>query len=329
MEIALIKSYAQKPWRSPETYQLIEDSLTERWSVTSIDTKNPETLHTFLTEMKKTYGQETFAFNIAEYLNENEKTGFLPVLLEQWDIPHLGSSADVAAIGLDKARTKELLLEKKIPTPRFFVADPISSDMKSQAEKIGYPLIAKPIHEGGHIGIRENSVVHDYNSLEMAINRIFIDHDQSALVEEFITGEEMREFSVGIVDGEKRIHTPIEIDFESMDTTIDILSYEAAQKDLEEIKLVREKSIQDEIIDLANRSFDAIGANDYSRVDLRMDHVRCYVLEINIMPGLGPHSFLPEAIREIHGLEYDQFIQELVAHSITKTEKGRQVKKAA
>ena len=179
-------------------------------------------------------------------------------------------------------------------------------------------MIAKPIQEGGHIGIREDSVVDDYDGLERAINRIYMDQNQSALVEEYIDGEAMREFSVGIVDGEKRIHTPIEIDFESMDTNIDILSYEAAQKDLEEIKLVGEKAIRDEIIDLANRTFAAIGASDYSRVDMRMDQNRCYVLEINIMPGLGPHSFLPEAIQEIHGLEYDGFIQRLVEHSIQR-----------
>ena len=318
MEIALIKSYTQKPWRSPETYQLIEESLTERWHVKSINTKNPGTLHTFLTRMKDACGEDLFVFNIAEYLNENNKTGFLPVLLEQWDVPHLGSSAEVTAIGLDKARSKELLLEAQIPTPRFFVAHPGSSGVKDRAEKIGYPLIAKPIHEGGHIGIREDSIVYDYNSLEMVINRIFRIHNQPALVEEFITGEGMWEFSVGIIDGDVRIFTPIEIDFESMNTNIDILSYEAAQQDLEKIKLVKEKKVRDEIIDLADKTFAAIGASDYSRVDMRMNHSSCYVLEINIMPGLGPHSFLPEATKEIYGLEYDQLIQKLVEHSMQR-----------
>jgi D-alanine-D-alanine ligase len=318
MEIALIKSFDQKPWRSPETYQRIEDSLAERWPVQSIHTKNPETLQNFLTGLQEKYGQEVFAFNIAEYLNENDKTGFLPALLDEWEIPHLGSSAEVAAIGLDKARTKALLLDKNIPTPKFFVVDPHSSDIKSEVEQIGYPLIAKPNQEGGHIGIGENSVVYDDNSLETAIQRIFDDHHQATLVEEFITGAEMREFSVGVVDSGKRIHTPIEIDFASMDTNLDILSYDVAQEDLEEIKLVREKSLRDKIIDLANRTFAAIGASDYSRVDLRMDRHTCYVLEINIMPGLGPHSFLPEAIKAIYGLEYDQFIQKLVADSIQR-----------
>ncbi|MCD6475227.1 MAG: ATP-grasp domain-containing protein [Anaerolineaceae bacterium] len=323
MEIALIKSYTEKPWRSPETYQLMEDSLREKWHVTSINTKNPDTLYSFLFGLKRKRGENIFVFNIAEYLDEKNKTGFLPSLLEEWKIPHLGSSAEAIAVGLDKARTKELLGEKQIPTPRYFVANREDSDIQHNAERIGYPLIVKPISEGGHIGIREDSIVYNEADLEKVVNRIFDTYDQPALVEEFITGEGMREFSVGIIDSEINLFTPIEIDYESMDVEKKILSYEAAQKDLERTKPVQDEKIYDEIIDLSKRTFAAVGARDYSRVDLRMNHSGCYVLEINIMPGLGPHSFLPEAAKIIHGLEYDQLIQKLAEDSIQRQKKGR------
>ncbi|MFC1996805.1 ATP-grasp domain-containing protein [Chloroflexota bacterium] len=327
MEIALIKSYTDKPWRSPETYQLIENSLRESWHVNSINTKNPGTLYRFLTKLKQARGENIFAFNIAEYLDEKNKTGFLPALLAEWNIPHLGSSAEAIAIGLDKARTKDLLIEKGIPTPRYFVASRGDSDIKFQAERLGYPLIVKPIREGGHIGIREDSIVYDDSSLDKIVNRVFDTHHQPALVEEFINGEGMREFSVGIIDSEIRLFTPIEIDFESMDVEKEILSYEAAQKDLERTKLVQDESIRDEIIDLSNRTFGAVGARDYSRVDLRMNHTGCYVLEINIMPGLGRLSFLPEAAKNIHALEYGQLIQKLVADSIKRQNKWETMKR--
>ena len=318
MEIALIKSYTEKPWRSPETYQLIESSLREKWHVKSINTKNPETLYSFLTRLKRKYGESIFAFNIAEYLDEKSKTGFLPALLEEWKIPHLGSSAEAVGIGLDKARTKELLNAERIPTPWYFVVNREDSDVKYHVERMGYPLIVKPIREGGHIGIREDSIVYDDASLDKAVNRIFDTHNQAALVEEYITGKGMREFSVGITDGETRLFTPIEIDYESMDVQKAILSYEAAQKDLERTKLVQDGRIRDEIIDLSKRTSVAVGARDYSRVDLRMNHTGCYVLEINIMPGLGPHSFLPEAAKDIYALEYNQLIQNLAEDSMRR-----------
>lgn len=323
MEIVLIKSYTEKPWRSPETYQLMEDSLREKWHVASINTKSPETLHDFLTRLKMESAEDIFVFNIAEYLDEKNKTGFLPVLLEEWKMPHLGSSAKAIAIGLDKARTKELLGEKRIPTPRYFVANRGDADIKYSAERTGYPLIVKPIREGGHIGIREDSIVYNDADLERIVNRIFDTYDQPALIEEFITGERMREFSVGIIDSETILFTPIEIDYESMDVEEKILSYEAAQKDLERTKLVQDEKIRNEIIDLSKRTFAAVGACDYSRVDLRMNHSGCYVLEINIMPGLGPHSFLPEAAKIIHGLEYSQLIQKLVEDSMQRQKSRR------
>ena len=322
MEIALIKSYSNKPWRSSETYELIEDSLREKWRVRSIHTKNPEALFGFINQLKHDVGKQVFVFNIAEYLDEGKKTGFLPDLLEDWKIQHLGSSAKTIAIGLDKARTKDILIKNKIPTPRYFVANRGELEISDRVEKIGYPLIAKPISEGGHNGIRKDSIVYDDANLKKIINRIFDEFHQPTLVEEYITGKGMREFSVGIIDGEIRLFTPIEIDFEAMAGNNEILSFESAQKDSERTKPMLDIKMRKEIIDLASKTFNAVGAHDYGRVDLRMNDTGCYVIEINIMPGLGPHSFLPEAAKDIHAIEYGQLIQKLTENSLRRQING-------
>ncbi len=322
MEIALIKSYSNKPWRSSETYELIEDSLREKWRVRSIHTKNPEALFGFINQLKHDVGKQVFVFNIAEYLDEGKKTGFLPDLLEDWKIQHLGSSAKTIAIGLDKARTKDILIKNKIPTPRYFVANRGELEISDRVEKIGYPLIAKPISEGGHNGIQKDSIVYDDANLKKIINRIFDEFHQPTLVEEYITGKGMREFSVGIIDGEIRLFTPIEIDFEAMAGNNEILSFESAQKDSERTKPMLDINMRNEIIDLASKTFNAVGAHDYGRVDLRMNDTGCYVIEINIMPGLGPHSFLPEAAKDIHAIEYGQLIQKLTENSLRRQING-------
>jgi D-alanine-D-alanine ligase len=321
MEVVLVKSYTDKPWRSPETYRLIEDSLRERWKVTSISTKSPEALGHFLSMRRSQETRDLFVFNLAEYLDEENRRGFLPALLEGWNVPHLGSRAKTVAIGLNKARTKVLLDKHRIPTPRYFVAHDGTGHERA-AKRIGYPLIVKPIMEGGHIGIREDSVVYGPARLHETINRIFDEHNQPALVEEYITGDGLREFSVGVIDEEVQLFTPVEIDYDAMDVEEKILTYEAAQKDLERIKPVSDRETRDRIIDLSRRTFAAVGAHDYSRVDLRMNDRGCYVLEINIMPGLGPYSFLPEAARDIYGLEYNQLIQKLAENSMMRQESG-------
>lgn len=318
MEIVLIKSYTDKPWRSHSTYHEIENSLKEKWRVHSINPKDPLSLFSFIRRLQWEYRKKLFVFNIAEYLDEKNKAGFLPALLDEIGVPHLGSSAEAVEIGLNKATTKALLDEKGIPTPLYFVVNNQTSDSSLDLKRVGFPLIVKPISEGGHLGVREDSIVYDDIGLNKITNRIFDEYNQPALVEEYITGPRMREFSVGIVDGETRLYTPIEIDYQSMNIEHEILSYALAQNDLEKTKLVHEKNLREKIIDLAKRTFDIIGARDYSRVDIRMNHSDCYVLEINTMPGLGPFSFLPQAAKDIYGLEYNQLIQKLVENSIQR-----------
>jgi D-alanine-D-alanine ligase len=318
MQIALIRSITDKPWRSPETYQLIETSLGVRWQVHAIETRDPDELHSFLAELHEQHGQEFFVFNIAEYLDEAQKTGFLPGLLEAWDLPHLGSSAETVAIGLDKGRTKAALEASGIPTPAYFIAEKLGPALRDQAAAIGYPLIAKPNSEGGHIGVSNDSVVYDDAALEERVARILDEFDQPALVEAFVSGEGMREYSVGILEGETRLAVPMEIDFEAMPLDVDILSFEAAQNDLERTKLIEDEALRNQVTDLASRTFAAVGARDYCRVDLRADATDCYVLEINVMPGLGPHSFLPELAEQLHGLAYKDLIQRLAENSIKR-----------
>ena len=102
MEIILIKSYTDKQWRSHDTYQLIEKSLKEKWLVHSINTKNPLTLFGFIRRLQWNHRNKVFVFNIAEYLDEKNKIGFLPAFLDEMEIPFLGSSAESVEIGLDK-----------------------------------------------------------------------------------------------------------------------------------------------------------------------------------------------------------------------------------
>jgi len=318
LQIALIKSFSSKAWRNADTFQRIEDSLKEKWTVSSIATQDPQELHEFLSHMKENSSDGVFVFNISEYLDEDKKEGFIPALLDQWGFPHLGSKAEVIANGLDKEKTKRLLIENHIPTPRFFIATTMDCDYSDQAEGIGYPLFVKPLNEGGHIGISDNSIVRNSDDLHKEIAKILTIQKEPVLVEEFITGDNMREFSVGIINGEITSFTPIEIDFVSMGQKTDILSFESAEQDLERIMLVREQAVREKLYALTERTFSAMGASDYSRVDIRMGQNGYYVLEINVMPGLGPHSFLPEAAETIHKINYHQLIQTLAENSIIR-----------
>jgi len=318
MQVILIRSYTDKTWRSLQTYDAIECSLREKWDVTSIHTLDVTELKTRLLELSTKFNGQIFVFNIAEYLDEEKKQGFIPAILDEMKIPHLGSNALAIEVGLDKAAAKDLFNENDVPTPASFVVEENEEFTTEEMEAIGFPLIVKPVHEGGHIGIDESSIVRDRIHLEEAIQRIWDEYQQPAIVEDYIIPKGMREFSVGIIDGKQRIFTPIEIDYEAMDVDEPILTYDLAQDDLEEICLVEEGEVRDEIILLAQQAFDAVGAEDYSRVDIRMNETGYYVLEINTMPGLGPHSFLPQAASLIYDFDYATVIQNLTSHGLQR-----------
>lgn len=322
MHVILIKSYTKKTWRSAQTYDAIENSLRKKWDVTVIHTMDAAMLRKRLAELSEQYAGQVFVFNIAEYLDEDRKVGFIPAILDEMQLPHLGSSAQTIEAGLDKAAAKELFKENAVPTPASFVVAEDEEFTVEEVAAIGFPLFVKPVHEGGHIGIDENSIVRDSAHLKQAVQRIWADYHQAAIVEDYISPKGMREFSVGIIAGQQRIFTPIEINYQAMDTNEPILTYDLAQDDLEEISLVEDDEVCDEIISLAEQAFDAVGAEDYSRVDIRMNETGYYVLEINTMPGLGPHSFLPQAAQTLVNMTYSELIQRLTQVSIEKTGDG-------
>ncbi|MDX9784634.1 MAG: hypothetical protein RBT72_07785 [Spirochaetia bacterium] len=312
MHIALIKSYTDKPWRSPETYERIEKELSARWKLSSIETKDPSELKLFLDGLSQK--GKVFVFNIAEFLDEKSKHSFLPGLLDGWGFDHLGSRAEVVKLGLDKAGTKRALRQAGVPTPDDFLASPGDSEASvlAQAELIGFPLMVKPSLEGGHLGIGDDSIVHDGPALSREVAKIQNEFKQPALVEKYIGGEGMREFSVGVIEAEKPFFTPVEIDYASMGVAVPILSHDTAVKDLEKVVPVKDEKLARELNALAWSCFKAVGASDYSRVDIRSDASSAFVLEINVMPGLGPHSFLPEAAWSLHGLSYGELMATLV-----------------
>jgi D-alanine-D-alanine ligase len=314
----LLRVPGTTPWRSRATYNIIECSLAKKWKkMRAIHASTESDLFARLAR-RGSDPHRTFVFNIAEYLDEKRKCGFLPDILEAWGYLHLGSSAATVRMGLDKGRTKEILNRLGIPTPRFFVAQPGHPDLLNQATAIGFPLFVKPLREGGHRGVSQNSIVRDIETLERVVEHVFRRHHQPAMVEGFIGEKEAREFSVGIVDSKTRFYFPIEIDWDSMDCEERILSEDRARRGAVRVKPVKDRGLRGVLREMAGRTFDAVGAKDYARIDIRADSRGLFVLEINIMPGLGPGSFLPRAAFELLGIDHGDMIRRIAAESMSR-----------
>ena len=193
----------------------------------------------------------------------------------------------------------------------------MTPDCNERALLIGYPLIVKPLRAGGHLGVSEDSIVRDGDALEQAVRRNAERFRQPSLVERYLDGPGMREFSVGVIGSRGRLFTPVEVDWGAMPAGLRILSWEAAQRDLERVQPVRDLgpprcwTTSPPGPSTRSARWTTPGSTSAWTGGL-------LVLEINIMPGLGPHSFLPMAARELHGLDFGALVRRLAEEAMLR-----------
>ncbi len=266
-------------------------------------------------------------FNLAEGLRGDAREAHVPALLEMLGIPYTGSRVLAHALSLDKAATKRVWRDVGLPTPPFQVLrygeEPLDPGLR-------FPLFVKPVAEGSGMGIGAGSVVRDEASLRERVRQMIRRYRQPALVEGFLPG---REFTVGLIGnrlgpGEAppsplydargfHVFPILEIDLSPVREAGGLYTSQV-KTDMPLAATYHcpaplEAALTREIQDLAVAAFEAIGALDVARVDLRLGaDGRPYLLEINTLPGLNPtYSDIVLAARS-EQVSYIELINEIV-----------------
>jgi D-alanine-D-alanine ligase len=252
-------------------------------------------------------------FNLCESVYGNSCWEMnIPALLELFHIPYTGSPPLTLGLCQDKGKVKDILLSQRIPTPRYQIVDQPSSSIPSAL----FPMIVKPLHEDGSLGISKESVVSDDQALERQIRYVLERYHQAALVEEYIDG---RELNVSLLETDGRIFVlPIsEIDYSEFPAGIPrICGYEAKWMP-ESLEYQRSKPVCPAPLDeevkrrmesIATRVFRLFRCRDYARVDLRLNpRNEIYVIEVNPNPDISPQSGMTRSIKA-QGMTYTEFI---------------------
>jgi D-alanine-D-alanine ligase len=274
-------------------------------------------------------------FNIAEGLGGASRESQVPALLEMLAIPYTGSKVLAHALSLDKAAAKSIWRDIGLPTPRFQV-------MRDRGEPLqpgmAYPLFVKPLGEGSGMGINAASVVGDESGLREQVGWVVENYRQPALVEEHLPG---REFTIGLIGNrlppggssrgslydERGYHVFPVLEIDSRASAGAGL-YNAAAKSF----VPGEKGaplyvcpvdipgeLEAELRRLAVAAFEAIGALDLSRVDIRLgEDSKPYLLEINTLPGLNPTLSDLCVMAAAEGVEYAVLINEILALAVER-----------
>lgn len=120
-------------------------------------------------------------FNLVECVeNDSIQEMHVAGLYELLKLPYTGAGPFTLGLALNKPRVKEMLAYHGITTPRFQVFQP--SARISLSEEMEFPLIVKPSHEDGSVGISASSVVTSMSEMRRRIRYVFEEFEQPALV---------------------------------------------------------------------------------------------------------------------------------------------------
>jgi D-alanine-D-alanine ligase len=267
--------------------------------------------------------QPDVVFNLCESVYGNSCWEMnIPALLDLFRIPYTGSSPLTLGLCQDKGKVKDILQSQGILTPRYKIFEHTTGLVKGNI----FPLIVKPLHEDGSLGISRGSVVFDDESLSKQIQYVIEQYRQPALVEEFIDG---RELNVGLIEtnGKAGVLPISEIDYSEFPEEIPkICGYEAKwvaespeyQKSKPICPAPLEWVMKKSIEHIATMVFKLFGCRDYARVDIRVDRDgKIYILEVNPNPDISPQSGMTRALTT-QGTTYKEFVSNLLERALQR-----------
>ena len=224
--------------------------------------------------------------------------GTIQGVLEYLKIPYTGSGVLGSAIAYNKVVSKEIFMERSIPTAPYQV---ITAEDRGRKKRIlDLPVVVKPADQGSSIGV---SIVQTEVQWETALDEAF-EVSEELLIEQFIEGKLL---AVGM-NGPQPMPI-VEIvpksgfyDYEAKYTEGKTDYVCPAQLTPEEEKQCNAVSVQ---------VFKALKGRGFPRVDLILNQGIPYALEMNTIPGMTPTSLLPMAARKA-GLEFDDLVIEIL-----------------
>ena len=258
---------------------------------------------------KKWGGMKPVEFDVAFPVvhGTNVEDGALQGYLKTVGVPFVGPDVTASAVSMDKFVTKAVLKEAGVPVldagvytlSDYAEMDGMIADIE---EKIGYPVIVKPVNLGSSVGI---SIAGSRNELITSLDDAFR-YATRVLAEHAIRS--LREINCSVLGDENEA---IASECEEPLHSKDILSYEdkyvnnaggkggktgaksGGAKGAGMASVARKipadltPEQREEVRELAVRSFKALGCNGVSRLDFMIDedNGQLYFNEINPIPG--------------------------------------------
>jgi len=243
-------------------------------------------------------GNFSHVFNIMH--GRGGEDGQMQGLLDVLGIPYTGSGVLGSALAMDKFRCKQLWRGMGLPTPDYMELKN-EADCEEALEKLGLPLMIKPVLEGSSIGISKvNAADEMIPAWEKANNCGGV-----IMAEKFIQGEE---YTAAIIGDQvlPMIRLKTEHSFYDYDAKY-------VSDDTQYIcPCGLTESVENELAELMLKSYEAVMCEGWGRVDFMLDQDnKPWLIEVNTVPGMTDHSLVPMAAREA-GMSFDDLVLKIL-----------------
>jgi D-alanine-D-alanine ligase len=260
--------------------------------------------------MKEIHRQKPdIVFNLVESVCKSDALSIIAVqMLETIGIPYTGNGIYAQIISANKWLAKQIMLEKKIPTP---------SGRFSRSKE----FILKARYEHSSIGLDDSCIMQFSSEKQMneTLAKRAKERGLEWIAEEYIDG---REFNCAFIG--PYILPPAEIRFSKEFKGHKILTYEAKwheeteayQQSLRNFDI--EKEISNEISCITELCRKQLQLSGYARVDFRMNkNGKLFVIDINTNPCISPDAGFIAMVHKF-GLSDEEAFEIILKEAINK-----------
>lgn len=212
------------------------------------------------------------------------------------------TAENIQAVKFDEDK----LLLKRVLAPRMVLTPRVVNLATENMLHVSY--FVKPLMLEDSIGIDEHSLCRNVEEAKRKVEAIRRDYGLPSIVEEYIDGEDVT-CAVVKNNNDSLFMMPVVI---QPNAASPYLSYDAKNGNRETYNPVNDLILRMRICQAAAETFDAIGAEHYARIDMRVKDGRPYVLEVNLYPGLGNTGYMYQALR-LKGYGYRDFLKEILS----------------
>ncbi len=265
-------------------------------------------------------GMKFLPSSLPEHKGQGQKI-WISTYLGANGIAHTGSAKKAVELEESKPLAKQCILDAGLKTAPFIVVKS-GEPFAGPSLPIEFPVFVKPTSLGGGQGIDDNSVVHNLADLCAKTQALSDEHSADSLVEAYLPG---REFSVAVLKdmySEELMIMPIELIAPGNEQGDRFLSQQVKSLDQETFHPVTDVAIKARVSNMAFDVFNALGARDYGRIDIRLDEAGIpHFLEANLIPSLlKDYGNFPKACAINMGMDYETVILHIVSLGLAHRE---------